>query len=65
MNSQFGMKPTASTATPTPSQPARQPPRRIMASAISGSATSPAICAMVAIETAMGRRATNQLFTAP
>ena len=65
MSSQFGMKPITSTAMPTATQPARQPPRGIAACAISGRLTSPAICASVAIDVASARRATNQLFTAP
>jgi hypothetical protein len=43
-------------------QPARQLSPRIASWATSGIATSPAICATVAIELASGRRATNQLF---
>ena len=65
MNSHVGTKPITSTALPTPSQPARQPPCSIADCAINGRQTSPAICATVAMPVAKVRRATNQLLTTP
>ena len=64
-NSHTGRKPTTSTVAPTAIQPLRQPPSCMANCAIIGSATSPDICATVAIEVAMVRRETNQLFSAP
>ena len=50
---------------PIASQPARQPCSRIASCAISGIATSPAICASVATELAKVAARTNQLLSAP
>ena len=55
----------SSTAVPTPSQPAGQPPRSMLNCAMSGSITRPDICATVAMPLAKVRRATNQLLTTP
>ena len=65
INSQVGRNPTASTVAPTATQPARQPPCSIAQNAMSGISVRPAICASIDIESASGRRATNQFTTAP
>jgi hypothetical protein len=64
-NSHAGTNPTMSTVAPTATHPARQPCSAMAAYAISGIAASPAMCARLTIALASGRRATNQVLSAP
>ena len=60
----FGKNPITHTVVPIMIHPIRHPSKLIAAYAIKGIAVSPTICTRVAIETACGRRRTNQLLIA-